>query len=56
MKELTRTITPKNLYIKNGVVYKISDVKNENDKCVVACTDTNCPKITVNGLNYFFIN
>ena len=56
MKSLTRIFTPKVFYIKNDVIYKISNVKNETDKCVVVCDEENCPKITVDGQNWYFID
>ena len=46
MNILPKKISEKRLYVKDGVIFKISS-KKEEDSCILALNEENCPYITV---------
>ena len=55
MKALPTYFSKINLWIKNGVIYRINQ-GNYSDACIVELTTENCPYITVNNEKRYFVN
>ena len=55
MRNLNNSVAEKYAYVKNGVIFKVTNYDN-GDSCAVKIFDENCPSITVNGKRLYLDN